>query len=158
MRVFESFFSPGIIRGCIGFRDSKETQRLTSYRSFGKFIFRRSMIRFSHAFTIVMVVGSRFHYLVILPVVHIQCLGQTTGGQLLDVSEPCCGKIYSFNRIKLSQPNPKTTQQQLNLTRLRLDLIINPNPPTHPTPLTYPPHPPQTSHWSRARTSQDRGF
>ena len=49
----------------------------------------------------------------------------------------------------LSQPNPTPTQQQLNLTRLRLDSIITPNPP-HP--------PPQTSHWSRARTAQDRGF
>ena len=32
----------------------------------------------------------------------------------------------------LSQPNPTPTQQQLNLTQLRLDLIITPNPP-HPT-------------------------
>ena len=55
---------------------------------------------------------------------------------------------------QLSQPNPTPTQQQLNLTRLRLDLIITPNLP-HPTPPTSPP---QTSHWSRARTAQDRGF
>ena len=34
----------------------------------------------------------------------------------------------------LSQPNPTPTQQQLNLTQLRLDLIITPNPPHHPTP------------------------
>ena len=33
---------------------------------------------------------------------------------------------------QLSQPNPTPTQQQLNLTRLRLDTIITPNPP-HPT-------------------------
>ena len=33
----------------------------------------------------------------------------------------------------LSQPNPKTTQQQLNLIRLRLDSIITPKPP-------HPPH------------------
>ena len=34
---------------------------------------------------------------------------------------------------QLSQPNPTPTQQQLNLTRLRLDTIITPNPP-HPPP------------------------
>ena len=48
----------------------------------------------------------------------------------------------------LSQPNPTQTQQQLNLTRLRLDLIITPNLP----------HPTQTSHCSRAGTAQDQGF
>ena len=39
-----------------------------------------------------MVVGSRLHYMVMLPVVHAQCLGQTSGGLLVDVNEPCCGK------------------------------------------------------------------
>ena len=38
-----------------------------------------------------------------------------------------------------------TTQQQLNLTRLRLDTIITPNPPPPP----HPTHPPQTSHQSK---------
>ena len=66
--------------------------------------------------------------------------------------------LSCFN--KLSQPNPTPTQQQLNLTRLRLDSIIAPNPPTQPHPPypTHPPHPPQTSHWSRACTAQDQGF
>ena len=36
-----------------------------------------------------------------------------------------------MNVGKLSQPNPTPKQQQLNLTRLRLDTIIKPNPPTH---------------------------
>ena len=58
-----------------------------------------------------------------------------------------CGT--ALGHLLLSQPNPTPTQQQLNLTRLRLDSIITPNLP-HP--------PPQTSHWSRARTAQDRGF
>ena len=34
---------------------------------------------------------------------------------------------------QLSQPNPTPTQQQLNPTRLRLDIIITTNPPTPPT-------------------------
>ena len=42
---------------------------------------------------------------------------------------------FDVNIPLLSQPNPITTQQQLNLTRLRLDTIItlNPHHPTHPT-------------------------
>ena len=47
---------------------------------------------------------------------------------------------YILRRNELSQPNPTTTQQQLNLTRLRLDSIIKPNPP-------HPPH--KLSYWSR---------
>ena len=47
----------------------------------------------------------------------------------------------------LSQPNPTPTQQQLILTRLRLDSIITPNPPTHPTPPT------QTIHGSCSSSS-----
>ena len=40
-------------------------------------------------------------------------------------------------KVVLSQPNPTPTQQQLNLTRLRLDSIITPNPPTHPTTTNF---------------------
>ena len=68
-----------------------------------------------------MVVGSRLYFMVILPVVHAQCLGQTSGGLLGDVNElfiSCwfdekqqyrvkfrTDLVYLFDFIKFCLPN-----------------------------------------------------
>ena len=72
-----------------------------------------------------------------------------------DIAPNGVGGRYIEDRIIWSNPHNKSlwgsyshnpTQKQLNLTRLRLDIIINTNPP----------HPPTQPH--HTQTIQDRGF
>ena len=70
--------------------------------------------------------------------IFVSSLFRSTSNHLISFSCIMLTLRSNLKVIRLYCHNPTPTQQQLNLTRLRLDLIITPPPTTHPT---HPPHP-----------------